>query len=44
MLNEMLINVIKASNKSQCPLDLFITHIHNLRFKQEIIAFTVTQI
>jgi hypothetical protein len=43
-LNEILTVIIKASNRSQCLLDWFITHaLITIRFKQEIIAFATTQ-
>jgi hypothetical protein len=42
MLSEILIVVIKASNRSQCPLDWFITHALTTRFKQEVISSNVS--
>jgi hypothetical protein len=43
MLNEMLIMIFKESNKSQCPLDKFITETLIIGFRQEVIAFATTQ-
>ncbi len=43
MLNEILTIVVKASDKSQCPFDWFITHAFTIKFRQEIIAFAIAQ-